>query len=319
MIRARPLCAALLCLLPGLARAITLDMPANATLQAEEATSPDSYAMPTGPWTPAGMPILTASGQVRQQAWQIDAAGLTTLQMLQPLRDQLENAGFDILFTCRDEGCGGFDFRFATPVLPAPAMHVDLGDFRFLAASRTADDQTELLSLLVSRTSQAGFVQIITAGTATAPTLAAAAAPALRGDITGDLAPDNTVIGDLVSVLQQNGRAVLSDLAFETGSAELGDAPFASLQILADYLRANPDITIALVGHTDAVGSLDGNIALSKRRAGSVLERLATTYGVPRRQMEAEGMGYLSPVAPNLTEAGREANRRVEVILTSTE
>ena len=42
-------------------------------------------------------------------------------------------------------------------------------------------------------------------------------------------------------------------------------------------------------------------------------------YGVPRRQLEAEGMGYLAPIASNLTEDGREANRRVEVIVTSTD
>jgi len=72
------------------------------------------------------------------------------------------------------------------------------------------------------------------------------------------------------------------------------------------------------VGHTDAEGSLDGNIALSRRRAASVLERLVTAYQVDRRQMEAQGMGYLAPIASNLTEEGREANRRVEVIVTST-
>jgi OOP family OmpA-OmpF porin len=76
---------------------------------------------------------------------------------------------------------------------------------------------------------------------------------------------------------------------------------------------------VALVGHTDSSGTLGGNIALSKQRAGSVLERLVSDYGANRRQLEAEGMGYLSPIANNLTETGREANRRVEVIITSSE
>ena len=84
-------------------------------------------------------------------------------------------------------------------------------------------------------------------------------------------------------------------------------------------MRDNPVARIALVGHTDAVGALDGNIALSKRRAASVLERMVSAHGVPRERMDAEGMGYLSPVAPNTTPEGREANRRVEVILLNTE
>lgn len=299
-------------LMPLQALAVTLDMPGNATLTAEDVAGLDSYAMPTAGWTPEGLPVLTGTGEVRQQAWRIYAPGLTTLQLLQPLEDQLTAAGFEVLFTCTDDACGGFDFRFATPVLPAPAMHVDLGDYRYIATRRTTDGQTELLSLLASRSSAAGFVQVTRVGTPDGAPVAAAEAPAIRA-----VAP--TITGDLAQELETRGRFILADLAFETGSAQLGDATFASLRDLADYLRANPDRTVALVGHTDSVGSLDGNIALSKRRAGSVLERLVTTYDIPRRQLEAEGMGYLSPVASNLTEAGRDANRRVEVIITSVE
>jgi OOP family OmpA-OmpF porin len=64
---------------------------------------------------------------------------------------------------------------------------------------------------------------------------------------------------------------------------------------------------------------LAGNIALSKRRAGSVLERLVTDYAASRQQLEAQGMGYLSPIQNNRTIEGREANRRVEAIITSTQ
>jgi len=155
-------------------------------------------------------------------------------------------------------------------------------------------------------------VQVIRVGAADSGLVTRAEAPAVR-------AVSQVPTGDLAQQLESQGRYVLSDLAFETGSAQLGDAVFPSLQKLADYLVANPERTVALVGHTDSVGSLDGNIALSKRRAGSVLERLVTTYNIPRRQLEAEGMGYLAPVSTNLTEEGRTLNRRVEVIITSTQ
>ena len=88
---------------------------------------------------------------------------------------------------------------------------------------------------------------------------------------------------------------------------------------LAAFLLADPARQVALVGHTDAVGALDGNIALSKRRAASVLERLATAYDVPRTQMTAEGMGYLAPLTTNRTSEGRDQNRRVEAVLLNTE
>lgn len=302
-----------LLLLPVSANAVTLEFPGNAALTREEVEAIGSYAMPTGPWSEEGMAVLTGEGEIRKQAWRIDAAGLTTLQMLRPLRDQLEAQGFEVLYQCHTEGCGGFDFRFSTPVLPAPDMHVDLGDFLFLGASRDGDAGTELVSLLASRSSQAGFVQLVRVGPATGD------APISATGSQTTRAVRAAPVGDFATELETVGRVILSDLAFETGSAQLGAGEFASLDGLAEYLLNYPDRTVALVGHTDAVGSLDGNITLSRRRAGSVLERLATDYGVPRRQMEAQGMGYLAPIASNLTDEGREANRRVEVIITSTE
>ena len=244
-------------------------MPANATLVAEEIVGLYSYSMPTAARSRAGMPILTGAREVRQQAWWIHAAGLSTFQLLQPLIKQLTEAGFEVLFTCVDDVCDGFDFRFATPVLPAPAMHVDLGDYRFFAMQRNVDNSVELLSLLGSRSSTAVFIQIIRVGPADSAPLATADAPVVRG-----VAP--IISGSLRRSPENQGRFILTGLVFETGSAQLGDATFESLQHLSNYLLANPDQKVALVGHTDSVGSLNGNITLSKRRAGSVLKRLVT-------------------------------------------
>jgi OOP family OmpA-OmpF porin len=88
---------------------------------------------------------------------------------------------------------------------------------------------------------------------------------------------------------------------------------------LAAYLIANPARQVVLVGHTDAVGSLESNITLSKRRAASVEARLEDEYGVPSAQLSADGVGFLSPLVSNLTEDGRNRNRRVEAVLISTE
>jgi len=119
----------------------------------------------------------------------------------------------------------------------------------------------------------------------------------------------------LIGALEADGRVILSDLSFALGSATLADDDYTSLATLAAYLKEDPTLLVALVGHTDTAGSLEGNIALSRKRANAVKERLIARYGIPSRQMDAEGMGYLAPVANNLYEAGREANRRVEVII----
>ena len=95
----------------------------------------------------------------------------------------------------------------------------------------------------------------------------------------------------------------------------MGEGDFPSLASLASFLAADPDRRVVLVGHTDTVGSLERNIELSRARAASVLERMVTLHGIDRTQLSAEGVGYLAPGASNETEAGREANRRVEAVL----
>ena len=292
------------------AQAQGLSFPSNATLVRETSESFDSYAMPVGPWHDGTMATETVEGALLQQAWRIAATGLTSLQLIPPLRDQLRNDGFTIVYECQDQACGGFDFRFATQVMSPPDMQVNLGDFRYLAARRETDEGPELLSVIASRSANAGFVQVTRVGAKKADAVQTDA-PAMRAPAQGATAHD------FGQSLLATGHAVLEGLAFETGSAQLAAGDYEVLQTLADFLAAMPDLVVALVGHTDSSGSLDGNIALSKRRAGSVLERLVSDYGVPRRQLDAQGMGYLAPLATNLTEEGRQANRRVEVIITS--
>lgn len=294
------------CLSAGAAWA-DLSLPSNATLQAERAFNDSEFALPSAPWDGTTVPTLPIAGSIVQQAWTLAAPGLTTVQIARPLREQLRNQGYEVLFECDTEQCGGFDFRFALDVIAPPDMYVNLADFRQLSAWKSLDDGTEeAVSLLISRSAQAGYVQITQIG-ANVQQDTKAEAPALRA-----AAP----AGSLAEQLDEQGHAILDGLAFATGSSRLSDDAFSSLQDLAAYLEANPTLKVALVGHTDAEGSLDGNIALSRRRAGSVLERMATEYNVARNRMEAQGMGYLAPVASNLTEEGRTANRRVEVILT---
>lgn len=309
--RLAALCAAALTLAGG-AQALTLELPAASRPLADQASAADSYALPLGPFANGSVPFRHLEGAITRQSWQVSAQGLTSLQLFAPLRAQLTQAGYDVLYECGGSECGGFDFRFATEVLPAPAMHVDLTDFRFLAAQK---DDGDHIGLLVSRTENAGFVQLIHV-TRDAPVPAAMTTQPQETATTLPLPGTDLPLTEALTGL---GHAVLTDLAFETGSSALGEGPFASLQSLSAFLLADPARRIALVGHTDAVGALEGNVALSKRRAASVLERLVSAYGVPRAQMEAEGMGYLSPIAPNQTDAGREANRRVEVVLLNTQ
>ncbi|MCB2093225.1 MAG: OmpA family protein [Rhodobacteraceae bacterium] len=306
--------ALIFCLTPSFAQtAPTLALPPAATQTAEDAESLGSYALPVGPWKDNGIETWPVEGEVIQTAWRIRDDKQTTLALLAPLRDQLKAEDFDILYQCETDACGGFDFLYATDVLPEPEMHVDLGDFRFLSARRSRGAVNEYVSLLVSRSSDSGYLQMTRVG-------AEVSAPIMQAEIEPE-AIEKAVqsTGTLTQRLDAAGSVVLDDLRFDTGSVALGPGKFQSLADLAAYLKANPDRRIALVGHTDAEGSLDANIALSRRRAQSVRQHLISDYGANPSQLSADGVGYLSPRATNMTQEGRTENRRVEAMITSTQ
>lgn len=324
----------LLCLASSSAApALTFEFPGPAVTTTETQPGLTSYSLPTGPWQPGGVPGQISEGVAQKTAWRVEAPGMSTLALMAPLRDQLVAAGYAPVFECETSGCGGFDFRFEVGILPEPDMHVDLGDFRFLSAARHTGQNPDVVSLLVSRSATSGYVQMTRvtpsdtpAGTfqategapaiaaiepsqpaTTAITLSTATSPVLEGETK-----------DVGAKLVTGGALVLDGLQFESGAAALTAGRYASLAGLAEWLLANPDKTVALVGHTDASGGLDVNISLSLRRAESVRKRLMEAYDIPASQIEAEGVGYLSPRDTNLTEEGRTNNRRVEAILTST-
>jgi OOP family OmpA-OmpF porin len=304
MTRPRRAAVVLLLLAPP-ASALTLEFPAAASRVVSEAEPLGSHLLATGPWAEGVLPGRAVEGALTREVFRLASPGLSTLQILAPLREQVAAEGFATLLDCGAEACGGFDFRSAVEVLPPPAMFVDLADFRYLSAER----EGEALSLLVSRSGGTGFVQLIRVA---AP---AAADPGPEEPAAPEVAAPLLAEGDVAARIEGEGRVVLEGLAFAPGSAELAPGGEAALAALAAYLRADPSRRVALVGHTDAQGALESNIALSRRRAQAVADRLMAEHGVAPAQLRAEGMGWLAPRATNLTPEGREANRRVEAVV----
>ncbi|WP_108484407.1 OmpA family protein [Oceaniglobus ichthyenteri] len=288
--------------------ALTLSFPAPVTQTADEQAK-GGVRLPRAAFRDGDVAVRRVSGTVSRQAWRLAAGTLTTDQILAPLKMQLQQDGFTVLFECRDRACGGYDFRFAADVLGEPAMHVDLGDYRYVLAE---DETGVTVALMVSRSPQNGFVQLTLGGQiADLPELAVTTSTK-SSDFSGAILTDPD-LGDLAAT----GRVALDDLLFQTGSSELEHGDFPSLQAVAGFLTDNPDRTITLVGHTDTQGALQGNIALSKRRAQAVRDVLIRDFGIARGRLDAEGVGYLAPRATNATDDGRRANRRVEVVLNN--
>ncbi|MEM9972628.1 MAG: OmpA family protein [Pseudomonadota bacterium] len=294
---------------PATVVATPVELPDAARLTAADEVDGTAYRLPVAPWQTGRVEEILAEGIVRREAYVLPDTSLTPLQLIEPIRGELVEAGYSVLFECADAACGGFDFRFALDLLPEPDMHVDLGNYYYLVA----EAQIEQIALVASRGATDGFLHITRIGQSAAER----GAPA-RPSFALPLA-EATPNQSIEQALDVTGGALLGDLVFQTGSSELDTGPFPSLTELAAYLNENPGSEVVLVGHTDAEGALDQNIALSQRRAEAVRQRLIAAHGIAPGRLRAEGVGYLVPRASNQTEDGRAANRRVEVIKTITE
>ncbi len=110
----------------------------------------------------------------------------------------------------------------------------------------------------------------------------------------------------------ESTTVILENVHFETGESRLLEGSATELDLLAEYLLENPEISIILTGHTDNTGTTAANMNLSRERALSVKNYLVGK-GVAKTRIEAQGMGESKPIASNDTEEGRQKNRRTEI------
>lgn len=109
-----------------------------------------------------------------------------------------------------------------------------------------------------------------------------------------------------------------SGILFDVDKSDLRSEARTSLADLAVILNKYPDTNILIEGHTDATGSDDYNLDLSKRRAQSVANHLSLQQVVATR-FTIMGYGESQPIADNETAEGRQANRRVEIAIMAND
>jgi len=107
----------------------------------------------------------------------------------------------------------------------------------------------------------------------------------------------------------------LGDVLFDTAQATLKPGANLAIDRLAQFMQGNPDTRIIIEGHTDSRGSDEYNLNLSERRAQAVSSELISR-GIASSRFEVLGRGKSYPVATNDDAAGRQANRRVEIVFS---
>ena len=130
------------------------------------------------------------------------------------------------------------------------------------------------------------------------------------------LADTQQELKDLQAKQTNRGMVMtLSDVLFDTGRVTLKRGADRDLDRLAQALKDNSNTRVIIEGHTDSVGGDEYNMALSEKRARSVADALQMR-GVPPDRYEVKGLGKEFPVASNGTQAGRQQNRRVEIVFS---
>ena len=110
----------------------------------------------------------------------------------------------------------------------------------------------------------------------------------------------------------------LSDVLFDFNSAELKPGAKKIIEELKSFLQEYPQRKILIEGHTDSVGSEEYNMGLSLERANALRMALISA-GVSPQKIETAAYGEQYPVATNINEAGRQQNRRVEIVVSDSE
>lgn len=130
---------------------------------------------------------------------------------------------------------------------------------------------------------------------------------------------DDDLEGATVSRVGEGIVVTFEDgILFDFDSDALRSAARSNLQDLARNLQQYDNTDVLIIGHTDATGSASYNQGLSERRARSAASFLQQ-QGVASQRVSTRGLGENDPIADNDTEAGRQLNRRVEVVIYADE
>jgi OmpA-OmpF porin, OOP family len=216
----------------------------------------------------------------------------STLEIFRNYEEALTKAGGEILFRCELDACGPAYARSAWGRFNGLFAASD-GDPRYLAARVAQGDAEAYVAVMVGkRRTQLDVLE----------------AKAMdRGLVAVDP-------GQLAKDIESAGTVRLYGILFDFDKADIRPESKPALDAIAEMLRGKPELSLFVVGHTDSKGELAHNLDLSRARARAVVGALTGAYGIAAGRLDPHGVGPLAPLASNATEAGRQQNRRVELV-----
>jgi OmpA-OmpF porin, OOP family len=221
--------------------------------------------------------------------------GPSILEVSRNFETQLTKAGFETLFTCDTDACGGIPFTEAIDALPIPQMWVDGFNYHYYAGRKADGGRETYASVLVSENNKEIYAQLVVAELGAIENKMVDAAAMAKG-------------------LGETGHIALYGIYFDTDKAVIKPESRPTLEQIAKLLAGQPQLNVFIVGHTDSQGTFDYNLDLSRRRAEAIAQELVKSYRIAQPRLRTAGVGLLAPIGSNTSEAGRALNRRVELV-----
>lgn len=227
----------------------------------------------------------------------------STLEVIKNYENEMKSSGFEILFSCSNEDCGGREFNHAVHKYDTK-FGDNYYDQRYLAGKLTSDQGDLYVSLYVIKNTTGGgkdrnhiYTQLdVIEVAAMQEGMVKVDADAMKEEIF------------------ETGSISIYGIYFDFDKADIKPESADAIAEIAKLLNDNPNLNLFIVGHTDNKGNLDYNLDLSRKRAKAVVNELVSNHGINSSRITPKGLGFLAPVATNRNEEGRANNRRVELV-----
>lgn len=237
----------------------------------------------------------------------------SSLEVMRNYQAALDKAGLKVLFSCAKETCGAdfgqffLDKRVGDNFIKGPEaswspFNYGRNDNRYVLAKGTRPDGSLVhvgVYVVSPVQDQIGgvYVEIVEAKA-----------------MEGGKVSASLNAADMAKGIAAEGKVAVYGVYFDTDKAEVKAESKAALGEMAKLLQQDPKLKVYVVGHTDNQGVLAHNVELSQKRADAVVKALAADYKIDAKRLSAKGVASYSPVASNDADAGREKNRRVELV-----
>lgn len=230
----------------------------------------------------------------------------SSLEVFRNYEAALKKAGFETVFSCAREECGGRHFSYTVSKLPALAAYD--AEQRYAAAKLARAEGDVYASVYVIKSGAAGGPD--------------KDRPMIQVEIMEMKPMEAKMVVVDSSAMERDiaakGRVAMYGILFDFDKDTMRADSKPQLDEIAKLLKGQPGLKVLIVGHTDAKGAFDYNRSLSERRAASIVAALVRDYAIDRARLTPLGVGMAAPVSTNRTEQGRSLNRRVELVDAGT-